>query len=99
MNEYRNIDNVVNDAKQPVMLLKDEALPDLSVIPKISDQVTLATNEGCSLLVEITNIEDGLNIFKGKVIHGYYSENNSDNIDIGEMVEFSREKISSIHQK
>ena len=99
MNEYRNIDNVVDDAKEPVMLLKDEALPDLSVIPKISDQVTLATDEGYSLLVEITDIADDLNVFKGKVIHGYYPKNNSDNINTGEMVEFSRNKIESIHQK
>lgn len=99
MNEYRNIDDLIDDANEPVLLLKDDTLPDLSNTPKISDHVSLGTNEGYSMMVEITDIANDPYIFRGKIIHGYYPKNTSDHIETGELVEFSREKISSIHQK
>jgi len=99
MNEYRNIDDVLIDATKP-FTFDDKRLPtDRSGIPEISDKVSLDTIIGDSMRVEVTGMSDDKSLFMGKVIHGYFPEKQEDEINIGDMVEFSRMKIAGIHKR
>lgn len=50
-------------------------------------------------VVEIMEISEDKKTYRGKVIDGYYPDNERERIDAGELVEFSREKIGVIYKR
>ncbi len=66
----------------------------LDFIPEISDQVTVDIKH--NLVVEIIEIPDDEMLYKGIVIHGLFTGNCDKDINVGELVEFSKKKIAVI---
>ena len=97
MTEYRNIDDVIEDAQICVTIgdLKKTPL-DISGIPKISDEISLDSDKADSMVIEVTEVSDDNSLLKGRVVHGYFPENQNEWINEGEFVEVSRKKISGI---
>ncbi|MEA2066239.1 MAG: hypothetical protein U9O65_03960 [Thermotogota bacterium] len=98
MTKFRNVDDVVEDATICITIGDFDKPIDWSGIPEISDQVSLDTDEGYSMMVEVTGMSNDKALFKGKVINGYYPSEKSKQINEDEMVEFSRKKIAGIHK-
>lgn len=96
MDECRNIDAVLTDAEKP-FIFDDKRLPtDRSGVPEVLDRVSLDTDIGHSICVEVTGTSDDKSLFSGKVIQGYFPEKQENEINIRDMVEFSRKKIAGI---
>jgi hypothetical protein len=68
-------------------------------IPAVADQVSLVTEMGSPMLVEVVWISEGNKTLRGKVTYGYYPQNKADWVSVGDLVEFSINKIAGIHRK
>lgn len=100
MNTFKNINDIVDDAtilgiisplRYPLEIFSD--------IPSVEDEVSLDTNENYAMTVEVTEISEDREIFRGKVTRGYYPKDEKEWIDVGAIVEFSRKKIGGIYKK
>jgi hypothetical protein len=101
MSEPRDINQFIDNASI-VVITGDygiNAKMSFLHIPEIHDEVSLDTDEGYSMIVEVTEIFEDGETFIGKVIHGYHPEAQENTIEVGEIVCFAREKIHGIHKK
>jgi len=101
MNEPRDINQFINNASI-VVVIDNNGFSDkvyFEGIPEIHDEVSLNTEAGYSMTVEITDYSEIGKSFFGKVTHGYYPENEENTIEIGDIVCFSKEKIGGIFRK
>ena len=99
MNDYRNIDSIVDDATGLFTISNYSIRNTYSGIPDISDRVDLKLSNGHAIIVEVLEISDDRSLLKGKVINGYFPENQTEWIDAGTLVQFSSKKISGIYRK
>lgn len=99
MSDYRNVDDVISDATICVTIGDSIRPIDWSGIPEISDEISLNTDQGYEMMVDVTGISDDNSIFWGNVTQGYFTEKEKDWINAGDMVEFSRQKIAGIYKK
>lgn len=99
MNDYRNIDDIVEDATICITIKDHARFINCSGIPVISDRVNLNISRGHAIVVEVKEISDDRSLFKGTVIYGYFPKNQNECIDAGSLVQFSRKKIAGIYKK
>lgn len=98
MTEYRNIDSIVKDSTVPITIAPSLRKLVVTGFPQIRDQVSLDTDQGYSMMVEVTWISDDQETLKGRVTQGYFPMEESKHVDVGAMVEFSRMKVGGIHR-
>jgi hypothetical protein len=100
MNTFKNINNIVGDASIHGIISSSMHPIEFSVIPSVEDEVSLNTDKTHNkMVVEIMEISEDKEIFRGKVARGYYPEDKKKWINVGDLVEFSREKIGGIYKK
>lgn len=99
MNTFKNINDIVGNATICVTISPSTYPFKSSDIPSVGDEASLDTNENYAMMVEVTEISEDKETFRGKVTHGYYPKDEKEWIDVGALVEFSRKKIGGIHKK
>jgi len=101
MSEPRDINQFINNASI-VVVVGDYGVNKkvyFENIPEIHDEVSLDTDEGYSMMVEVTEYSEDGKSFVGKVTHGYYPKNEENTVEVGEIVCFSKNKIGGIHKR
>lgn len=100
MNTFKNINNIVGDASIHGIFSSSMDPVEFSGIPYVEDKVPLNTYKNHNIMVvEIMEISEDKEIFRGQVTRGYYPKDEKEWIDVGALVEFSRKKIGGIHKK
>jgi len=100
MNTFKNINNIIGDASIRGIIPSSMHPVEFSGIPFVEDKVSLNIDKNHNIMVvEIMEISKDEKTFRGKVTHGYCPEDEKEWIDVGDLVEFSREKIGVIYQK
>lgn len=100
MNTFKNINDIVSDTKPEFLSVPTTHPREFQTIPSVGDEVLLDMNDKkYAIKVKVTEISEDKETFRGKVTHGYYPEDKKEWIDVGDLVEFSREKIGIIYQK
>lgn len=93
---YKNIDSVLVNAAKVLTLGRLMR----TCLPRISDEVVLKTNNGCTMMVGVSWISQDGATFRGKVtLGGYYPKEETEHIVVGELVEFSLKKIAGVPTK
>lgn len=100
MPNYRNINAILKDAIPPIttIISSGTVLP-IQDLPSLHDEVSLDTDEGYSMSVEVLSISDDGKTLRGKVTRGYYSSDKSREAPVGDFVSCSITKIKGIHKK
>jgi hypothetical protein len=93
MPEYRNIDTILVDSSELVRVNQD-----WSEIPEKNDKVMLKLRNSfdCDLVAKVTWISPDKETIRGEVTNGYYP---SQQLDVGNLVEFSLKKMQGIVAK
>jgi hypothetical protein len=100
MNTFKNINDIVSDASIRGIISSSMNPVEFPGIPYVEDEVSLNTYKNHNIMVvEIIEVSEDKETFRGKVTHGYYPEDEKEWIDVGALVEFSREKIGGIYKK
>jgi hypothetical protein len=96
MTKFKNMDSILTDATN-VMTIGRLCR---SRLPRVADKVVLKTNDGRTMIVEVSWISQDGAVFRGKVAVGdSYPEEEVADIPIGESVEFSLKKIVEVPTK
>lgn len=98
MMTYQNIDTILKDVKG-LVAIGDSLAAVYARIPQTSDEVSLDTDQGYSMVVEVTWISENKEILRGVVTSGYYPKDESKWIEVGASVEFSKKKVGGIFRK
>ena len=93
---YNNIDSILVNAASVMTISRLRR----SRLPRISDEVVLKTNDGYTMNVAVSWISYDEATFRGKVtVCDYCPERENAHIAVGELVEFSLEKIAGVPTK
>jgi hypothetical protein len=96
MTEFKNIDSILIDATNVATI----GYLCRSRLPRISDKVVLKTNDGCTIIVEVSWISQNGATFRGKItICDCCPQEEMTHIPVGEFVEFSLKKILEVPTK
>ncbi|MCK5680946.1 hypothetical protein KAI46_09080 [bacterium] len=98
MPEYQNIDDIVEDAVICIEMCDHNHSTKWSNIPEIAEEVSLDTDNGYRMKVNVMRVFADKNIICGEVIQEYFHKNKNKRIKVGDLVEFSKKKVAVIHR-
>jgi len=98
MTEYRNIDNVIEDAAICIEITEYGNPIKWFQIPKHHEEVSLDTDKGYRMKVEVDWISESQKLIRGKTTQAYFHKNSKKCIAVGDSVGFSQKKVAVIHR-